>query len=69
MTLRLDCRVDQLETGAGESMPEGAQLDPAWLAARRQAMHVHVSCGSYHSLMCTAASGMPLMCLTYHADV
>lgn len=39
--LPLPFTVDQLETGAGESMPEGAQLDPAWLAARRQAMHVH----------------------------
>lgn len=37
------CRVDQLETSAGDVAPEGAQPDPAWLAARRRAMHVHVS--------------------------
>ena len=35
--------MDQLESSAGEVAPEGAQPDPAWLAARRRAMHVHVS--------------------------
>ncbi len=37
------CRVDQLDASAGEVIPEGAQPDPAWLAARRRAMHIHVS--------------------------
>ncbi len=37
------CRVDQLDASAGEVEPEGAQPDPAWLAARRRAMHVHVT--------------------------
>ena len=37
------CRVDQLDANAGEVVPEGAQPDPARLAARRRAMHVHVS--------------------------
>ncbi len=37
------CRVDQLDASAGEVIPEGAQPDPAWLAACRRAMHVHVS--------------------------
>jgi hypothetical protein len=39
----LCCRVDQLDASAGEVIPEGTQPDPAWLAARRRAMHVHVS--------------------------
>ena len=37
------CRVNQLEATVGNSLPEGVQPDPAWLAAHRQAMHIHVS--------------------------
>lgn len=36
-------RVDQLEATAGDTLPEGVQPDPAWLAARRRAMRIHVS--------------------------
>ncbi|DBA76874.1 TPA: hypothetical protein ACH3X1_009477 [Trebouxia sp. C0004] len=39
--LPLPFTVDQLDASAGEVIPEGAQPDPAWLAARRHAMHVH----------------------------
>ena len=39
--------MNQQEATLGDSPPEGQQPDPAWLAACRQAMHVHVS--SLHS--------------------
>ena len=42
------CRADQLEVTASHNLteqdqPDERQPDPAWLAARRRAMHVHVS--------------------------
>ncbi|KAL3162097.1 hypothetical protein ABBQ38_009163 [Trebouxia sp. C0009 RCD-2024] len=39
--LPLPLTVDQLEATAGDTLSEGVQPDPAWLAARRQAMRVH----------------------------
>ena len=36
------CRVNQLEQTADDTVMEGVQPDPAWLAAQRQAMRVHV---------------------------
>lgn len=39
--LPLPFTVDQLDANAGEVIPEGAQPDPAWLAACRRAMHIH----------------------------
>ena len=45
-SLSCNCRVNQQDATAGDSLVEGIQPDPAWLAARRQAMRVHV--GYWH---------------------
>ena len=47
-------RVDQLEATAGDDLMEGVQPDPAWVAAHRQAMRVHVSlvCCCWHLVVC-----------------
>lgn len=43
-------RVDQLESTVGDGVAEGVQPDPAWVAACRQAMRVHVGslCCCWH---------------------